>query len=559
MLCFINTTVTYSYEIISNDIINHIEILAHDSLEGREVGETGEWKAAQYIKHIFETGNLLPKGDQNTYFQEFDFIKRIDFGENNSLTVNGVKLKLNEEFQPLKQSASMEYEFNEIIDVDYGLVIPEEDGKYNDYEDLDVSGKAVIIKRFAPSSEDNPHIDFDKYNSITDKIKNATDNKAAAVILYTPEDEDDTLRTIIFGDVYSKNIPIIFLRRKAFEKLQIDLTKPVINSIAGRTELIKTRNTTQNVIGFIPGQTDTTIIIGAHYDHLGWGGPTSLYHGDEKMIHNGADDNGSGVAVLLELSRYYSSLRDDLKYSMLFIAFAGEEFGLLGSGNFAKNMTIDSSKVRMMINMDMIGRLNEQKNGLAILGTGTCNEFKNYFDSLVFDDFKLALKESGTGPSDHTPFYNRKIPVLNFFTGAHTDYHKPSDDVDKIDTSGILKVTNLIVDIIDHFDDYNGTLIFQKTKDSGEGKRRSRFSVSLGIIPDYIAEIQGLRVDGVSEDKPGSKAGLMEGDIIIKMGDNIIDDIYDYMNALGKYRKGDSLDINIIRSNDTLTLPVIFN
>lgn len=276
------------------------------------------------------------------------------------------------------------------------------------------------------------------------------------------------------------------------------------------------------------------------------------------MIHNGADDNASGVSALMELAGYYAEQKADLKYSFLFITFAGEETGLLGSSHFAKNMTIDSSKVRMMINLDMIGRLNEQKNGLAILGTGTCEAFKDYFDSLKYDELKLSLKESGTGPSDHLAFYNRKIPVLNFFTGAHSDYHKPSDDADKIDSDGIVKVTSLVRETIDYFNNYEGDLTFQKTKDSSQSKRRSKYSVTLGIIPDYVSENKGLRVDGVMDDRPGAKAGLLEGDVIIKMGDITIDDIADYMTALGKFRKGDTTMVEIIRDKNRLSLKVIF-
>ena len=222
-------------------------------------------------------------------------------------------------------------------------------------------------------------------------------------------------------------------------------------------------------------------------------------------------------------------------------------------------MTVDSGKVRMMINLDMIGRLRDQANGLAILGTGTCAQFKNYFDSLKYDDIKLTLKESGIGPSDHTAFYNQGIPVLYFFTGAHADYHKPTDDVDKIDSRGILRVTDIIRDIIARFDDYSGPLVFQKTKDSSEGKRKAQFSVTLGVMPDYAAEVKGLKIDGIVPERPGERAGLEQGDVIIKMGELNIGDIYDYMNALSKFKKGDSIDVIVERNGQTLTLPVKFD
>jgi len=522
------------------------------------VGEIGEWKAAQYIKGVFESAGLAPRGDEGTYFQAFEFIKRIDFSDKNRLAVNGQELELNEEFVPMRQSASTGFAFDHVVYVDYGIKVDEDDGSYDDYEGKDVAGRGVVIKRYAPSSEDSSHIDFEKYSSLTNKIQTALDHGANGILFITPEDRDDTLHALGPVRVHPKEIPIVFLRRKGLERLRLSLSRPEIVSAVGETELIKVRDTGYNVVGYLPTDNDTTIIIGAHYDHLGWGGPTSRYRGEEKMIHNGADDNGSGTAALLELARYFSSVRNQTKYSQLFIAFSGEEAGILGSSHYAKNMTVDSSKVRMMANMDMIGRLKDQEHGLAIFGTGTCLEFQEYFDSLSQDALKLAFKEPGTGPSDQTPFYNRGIPVLHFFTGAHDDYHKPSDDVDKIDLKGTVQVANFVTKVVSDFDRYDGTLTFQKTKSSGAGKHRASYSVTLGITPDFIADVKGLRVDGVSPDRPGERAGLLKGDIIIKMGDIEIADIYDYMNALSKFRKGDTTMVVVKRGNETLSMQVVF-
>lgn len=547
----------FPYVISPDSIHKHIAVLADDSLEGRQVGEIGEWKAAQYINAIFESVGLAPKGDNGTYFQAFEFIKRIDFGEKNLLAINGQQLQLKEEFMPMRQSASTRFEFGEVLYVDYGIKVDEEDGDYDDYVGQDVEGKAVIIKRYAPSSEDSSHINFDKYSSLTSKIQTALDHNVSGIFFITPEDQDDTLHAIGPAHVHPKVIPIIFLRRKGLERLGLNLSKPEILSAVGETQLIKVRDTGYNVVGLWPSDNDTTIIIGAHYDHLGWGGPTSRYLGKEKMIHNGADDNASGTAALLELARHFSSGRDRIKYSLLFIAFSGEEAGILGSSYYAKHMTVDSTKIRMMVNMDMIGRLRDQEHGLAIFGTGTGLEFKDYFESLSQEEMKMVFKEPGTGPSDHTAFYNRGIPVLHFFTGAHEDYHKPSDDVDKIDFEGTARVANVLAGVVEHFDQYEGALTFQKTKDPG-GKRRAAFSVTLGMMPDHIAEVKGLRVDGVSLDRPGERAGLKEGDIIIKMGNITVADIYDYMNALSKFRKGDSTTVVVQRGTDTLSLHVVF-
>ncbi|UCG62542.1 MAG: M28 family peptidase [Candidatus Zixiibacteriota bacterium] len=543
------------YTITPDSVYRHVSVLAHDSLEGREVGEPGEWKAAQYIRAVFQSAGLEPAGDNGSYFQQFDFIKSIDPGPANSLVVNGVELKPGEEFMPLQFSASVKFDFDDIVYVGYGITVPEDEGDYDDYRGKDVAGKAVIIMRSSPKDADE-NIDFDKYISLTDKIATALNNDATGVFFVTPEDMEDTVKPRIAAYVHPREIPAVLLRKAGLERLSVDPDN--ITSISGETELIQVRDTGYNVIGYVPARSDTTVIIGAHYDHLGWGGIGSLHRGETVEIHNGADDNGSGVAALLELSRYLGALKDQLHYSLLFIAFSGEENGVLGSGHFAKNMTIDSSKARMMINLDMIGRLKEQDKGLAIMGTGTCTEFKEYFDGLEYDDIRLSLTESGVGPSDHTPFYNRKIPALTFFTGPHSDYHKPSDDIEKIYPEGIVRVTDIVRDLVFHFDSISTPLTYQKTKDTGAGKRRAQFSVSLGVMPDHAAGVKGLRVDGVIPDRPGARAGVLEGDIVIRMGTTEISDVYDYMSALGKFRSGDTAEVVVERGADTLTLQVVF-
>jgi aminopeptidase YwaD len=545
-----------SYTISTDSIYKHISILAADSLEGRETGSDGEWKAALYISSVFSAADLQPAGDSNSWYQAFDFIRKIDLGQRNSLKLNGVPLKLHEEYEPLPHSGSMEFQFDEIISVNYGIT--DEKSGYDDYADRDVEGKAVLIKRHTPRVEDSSEVDLGKHGSLTDKIVNALDHKAAGIFFYTTEDHDDTMLALARTMVTPKDIPIIWLRRAGIERLGLSLSDPAIKVTTGETELIPVRDTGYNVTAYLPGTNDTTIIVGAHYDHLGWGGPTSRYRGVEKKIHFGADDNGSGVAALLELARTYSAKRDELKYSYLMVAFSGEEKGLLGSTHFVRNMPVDSSKVRMMLNMDMIGRLKDQDKGLAILGTGTCQEFKTYFDSLEIEDIKIAQKESGTGPTDHTPFYNNNIPVLHFFTGAHTDYHTPDDVLDKIDAAGIVRVAAMIDQVLMHFDQLDAPLVFQRTKDKHSGRYGGEYSVTLGIMPDFISEVRGLGVDGISEGKAADLAGIKKGDVIIRIGSLVIDDIYTYMSALGKYRKGDSTTVIVERGSDTLSLQVEF-
>ncbi|WP_372935590.1 M20/M25/M40 family metallo-hydrolase [Seonamhaeicola sp.] len=305
-----------------------------------------------------------------------------------------------------------------------------------------------------------------------------------------------------------------------------------------------------NVIGFLDNNAENTVVIGAHYDHLGYGAEGSLHRG-EKAIHNGADDNASGVAVLLDLAKKLKETNTNNNY--LFITFSGEEMGLLGSNYFVKNPTINTKKVNYMINMDMVGRL-KQDSTLAVYGVGTSPIFKQTVTSNNAN-FKLIPKESGIGPSDHTSFYNANIPVLHFFTGQHEDYHKPTDDYDKLNYKGMQTISNYIFEIITDLDD-NGKLPFRKTKN--ESDNTPRFKVILGVIPDYLFDGKGMRIDGISEDKPAQKAGLKKGDIVIKLGDSTVTDLMSYMKALSVFEKGNKTQVVVDRKGEKVEVEIEF-
>ena len=300
--------------------------------------------------------------------------------------------------------------------------------------------------------------------------------------------------------------------------------------------------TGNNVIGFIDNKAENTIIIGAHFDHLGFGGEGSLYRDSIKAVHNGADDNASGVSVLLNLAAKLKEKNTNNNY--LFMAFSGEEMGLLGSNYFVKNPTIETKKVSYMINMDMVGRMKKDST-LAVYGTGTSPIFKQVLKSHN-DNFKLIQQESGVGPSDHTSFYLADIPFLHFFTGQHEDYHKPGDDSEKLNYDGMYLISDYIFNIISDLDD-NGKLAFRKTKNESEST--PRFKVGLGVIPDYLYDGKGMRIDGVSENKPAQKAGLKKGDIVIKLGDSTITNMMSYMRALSIFEKGNSTKVIVKRGD----------
>lgn len=308
--------------------------------------------------------------------------------------------------------------------------------------------------------------------------------------------------------------------------------------------------TGRNVIAYLDKKADKTIVIGAHFDHLGMGGQGSLHRGDS-AIHNGADDNASGTAALLALAKIFKY--ETLKSNIIFVAFSGEENGLWGSNYFVKNPTLDLKTVNYMINMDMVGRLNEEKS-LAIYGVGTSPSFSKILDPINSDSLKLVPSESGVGPSDHTSFYLQDLPVLHFFTGQHADYHKPSDDADKINYEGLVKVVRYISRLVAELD-AEPKLTFTKTKDSSDSPR---FTVSMGVVPDYLYSGKGMRVDGVSEGKPAQATGLLKGDVVIQLGDSTIIDMMGYMRALSVFKKGDSTQVVVERAGLKIAAKIKF-
>ncbi|MEN8250169.1 MAG: M28 family peptidase [Bacteroidota bacterium] len=310
----------------------------------------------------------------------------------------------------------------------------------------------------------------------------------------------------------------------------------------------------RNVIGFMDNGAPTTVIIGAHFDHLGYGSEGSLDKSGVPAIHNGADDNASGVVLLLQLA-------DDLvgKYphnNYLFIAFSGEEKGLWGSNWYTKHPTIDLTTINYMINMDMVGRLDAEKK-LAIYGSGTSTAWTPLLDNIAKDKgFKITLHKSGVGPSDHTSFYLKDMPVLHFFTGQHEDYHRPTDDIEKINYEGIEEVQSFIEDVIAHCDD-DGKLEFIKTK-SENSRKAPKYSVTLGVIPDYMYDGKGMLITGVRDGRPAATAGMKAGDVVVKMGEIEVVDMMAYMKALSQFKKGDKAKVIVKRGEEEIEFEVTF-
>jgi len=311
--------------------------------------------------------------------------------------------------------------------------------------------------------------------------------------------------------------------------------------------------TGRNVIGYIDRGATNTIVIGAHYDHIGYGAESSRSTAGPE-IHNGADDNASGVTSLLFLADRLSKskLRGN---NFLIIAFSGEEKGLWGSNFFVSNLPADLPPINYMLNMDMVGRLNAERK-LSLSGTGTSPNWNAVIDQANLYQFNIVKSESGMGPSDHSSFYKKDIPVLAFFTGQHEDYHKPSDDIDKINFQGLRDVSNYIYQIIARLDKV-GKLPFTKTKD--EATAAPRFSVTLGVMPDYLYDAGGMRLDGVRDGKPAIRAGLQKNDIIKKIGNFEIQDVRGYMNVLSQFAAGDKTTVTYVRDGKEYTTELTFD
>lgn len=323
---------------------------------------------------------------------------------------------------------------------------------------------------------------------------------------------------------------------------------PKVNPHEEKEDTTAKTVTVTNVMGYIDHGAPSTVIIGAHYDHLGHGISGSLHAEKDSAIHNGADDNASGIALMLQLAEDLSKTKSPQKNNYLFMAFSGEEMGLLGSNYFCKNPTIELSSVNYMLNFDMVGRLDTSK-GIAINGVGTYENWKGSLEAANWKNLNMIYGESGVGPSDHTSFYLQDIPVLHFFTGQHEDYHKPSDDSEKINYRGIRAIQKLIYRTVEELDKEE-KLVFSKTKDETEDT--PRFTVTLGVMPDYLFQGEGMRIDGVTEDRPAYVAGFEKGDVVVQIDTLLVDGMQAYMKGLSLFEKGDSALVKVKRGEELI-------
>ncbi len=488
----------------------------------------------EYISAQFTAAGLQARGTSG-YFQAFDIYDGKQVNPSSSLSINGNMLELNKEYFLFPFSPNTTVEGEPVI------AVPESGLPW--FFDL-----TDVLEE----NSSNPHFDLNDY--IYTNAKKVADRGASAVFLYNFSATDDNLKFQPKDRSATLSIPVVYLNAAVARKFFSDPSAAV--SIKLVTDISTRYRTGHNVVGYIDNGAATTVVLGAHFDHLGYGEDgNSMHRGGEAGIHNGADDNASGTAALIELGRMLKTA-GPRSNNYLLIAFSGEELGLFGSKYYVENPTIPLGQVNYMINMDMVGRLNDSTNALTIGGVGTSPAWMEALAGVGANSFNYKYDSSGTGPSDHTSFYRKDIPVLFYFTGLHTDYHKPGDDADKINYDGASRIVQHVHTLIKNLDG-RGKLAFLKTREV-QMAAATPFRVTLGIMPDYTWSGTGVRADGVTADRPAAKAGLQAGDIITQLGDHKITDMQTYMQALGKFKKGDSTRVIYLRGKDTREAEISF-
>jgi aminopeptidase YwaD len=530
--------------VISKNLQTHISVLANDSLEGRRAGSPGEMKAVNYILLQYQRLGV-PAADKN-YVVPFEIDEGKAIGRGTKVIVNDTPLEKNTDFFPMVWS---------------GL------GKINDVSSVALQEQGAPwwydLKEAMESNANNPHFLPEQY--LKDMVKDATSKGATAVFVYNSGSKPDSLAFNRKDKAAAATIPVIYFTDKAIKKTGI--TAASSPAVDAAIELTEKKRTGHNVMAYLDNGAPTTIVIGAHLDHLGYGEDENTRNVGAPAIHNGADDNASGTAAVLELARMikektasgakkknatqYDALRQN---NYLFIHFSGEELGLYGSKYFVEHPSMEISKINYMLNMDMIGRLNDSST-LTVGGIGTSPLWSEVLPAAGTYGLHIKIDSSGTGPSDHTSFYRKDIPVLFFFTGLHSDYHKPTDDIEKVNFTGETKIIDYILDIISNAGP-KGKFAFTKTKEQTMGS--TRYKVSVGIMPDYTFNGEGVRADGVIDGRPAQKAGMQTGDVIIQLGDFPVTGMESYMQALNKFEKGQTTTLTIKRGSETKALQVTF-
>ncbi|MBC7552738.1 MAG: M28 family peptidase [Taibaiella sp.] len=513
-----------------------ITYLASDELAGRRTGTEGERKAADYIEARYKKLKIAPYNGNYRY--PFHFTYGREIAATTRISVNNKPLLMETDAFPLPFSATKHVTSD---------VLP----------DVTEQGNIWMMPLFTDAEQaKDPHFEAEKH--MYEKAKEAKNGGASGILFYDNYGSTYEPEFSRHSEYDPLELPVAYLKNSAWKKyVQENKLKggvPVDMDIA----INKSERTGNNLAAYIDNKAPYTVIIGAHYDHLGFGEDGNSLHANavkQHQIHHGADDNASGTAALMEVAKWVKNHKMR-HYNYLFLHFSGEELGLFGSKAFIKDQKIDSSHTAYMLNMDMVGRLNDSTRALTVGGVGTSPEWGEVVN-MGKEKFKIVIDSTGSGPSDHTSFYYAGIPVLFLFTGTHKDYHKPTDIAANINYPGEVDVINYTEQIIARMDKLNKKPVYTVTKQSAIGK--TRFKVTLGIMPDYTYQEGGVRADGVTDGRPAAKAGIKAGDVIVQLGDYQVSSMQSYMEALGKFTPGDNTTVKIKRDGKEMSLPLEFS
>ncbi len=569
----------------AENLIEKIHDLASPEKEGRGSGTPGEARAADYIAREFRKIGLKPAGDGESYFQSFDITLGVRLGKDNRLT-------LETDGQPISYQPGVAFTpfgfsdegslSGEVVFVGYGITAPELN--YDDYAGIDVKEKIVLVMTHEPQ-EKNSQSPFRRpeafrYTEVRYKAWNAREHGAKGMILVTDPNSHGSEREELFairggGSASAGIVAVNALRKAADEALRpagkelSDLQKQIDQTLTPRSfplrgvtahlqiNLIREKGRAKNVVGILPGKgpkvRQEAIVIGAHYDALGHGGEHSLAPDHYGEIHPGADDNASGVAGMLSLAQAFALSGSGR--TLVFVAFSGEEIGLLGSAHYVNHPAWPMEKSAVMVNLDMIGRLDREQ--VYIMGVDSARELRSVVQEAARGlDLRLNFSGDGYGPSDHTSFYAKGTPVLMFFTGPHSDYHRPSDTLDKINRKGLEEVVRLVFRSVTKLDSRSEPLTFMRTESSsrvGGEDRQSGYGAYFGSIPDFSElSMPGVRLTGVRPGSPAEKAGLQAGDVVVRFAGTTIRNLDDLSLALRSKRPGDRVEFVYLRDGAEL-------
>ncbi|MEO7538603.1 MAG: M20/M25/M40 family metallo-hydrolase [Pyrinomonadaceae bacterium] len=586
----------------TENLRKHVTYLAADKLEGRRTGEAGAELAAAYVSNMFGKLGLKPGvlsgSGKGSFMQAFPYVTGVEMaktGNDFSLRTGGKQLnRASSSVVPVGFSPNGTVSNAKVVFAGHGITLT--GTTYDDYKrdgkPIDVTGSVVLVFDGNPDLDD-PHSPFGRIDLRT-KALIAKEHGAIGMLVISRERkfEDEKLARMGYDQTLGEAaLPTFVISRSTASgilgagedhlgRMELPLANhPTVGSytephdthpvLSFKVNLIKKHADAHNVVGILEGNDpqlkNEAIVIGAHLDHLGRGGSGSLA-ANSTEIHHGADDNASGTAAIIELARRFASAKDN-KRTLVFVAFSGEEEGLIGSKYYVGDPAFPLDKTVAMINLDMVGRLTNDK--LNIGGLGTASEFKALIERMNTDDglrmrvakqepkFNLALNDDGFGPSDHSSFYGKRVPVLFFFTGTHVDYHKPSDTADKINYEGLEKVMTFVADIVHEMDQSPVRPTYTVAKSSGMGGARSGFNISLGTIPSYADSTDGLVLDGVRDNSPAAAAGLVAGDKVVKLAGKDIRNVMDYTYVLSEMKAGEEYEIVAIRGGQRKTFKII--